>query len=184
LFHLGPERDRSLFADLAVRLAAPDEASHCVCTGLVDDLSETPESYAPLLRRLAERGVPMICANPDRIVMRGDRMCYCAGALAEAYEALGGAVAYAGKPHGPIYALALSRAAALRGGPVAQQHVIAVGDGLATDIAGAAMAGIDCLFVAAGLHGANGGAFDQASIASLFAGQQRMPIAAIEHLAW
>ena len=96
----------------------------------------------------------MICANPDKVVQRGDRLIYCGGALAELYQALGGAVIMAGKPHAPIYREALAQAAALKGGPIDPSRVLAIGDGIATDIAGANAQGLDALFIPAGIHGA------------------------------
>ena len=95
-----------------------------------------------MLAQLKSRAVPMICANPDRTVERGGRIIYCAGAIAAAYEALGGTVSYAGKPFRPIYELALELACALRGASVAKERVLAIGDGIATDIAGAVNFGV------------------------------------------
>ena len=102
VFHLGPDRDRGVFrAD--VRFAPVESAELIVNTGLFDDLKETPADYEPILRGLQARGVPMICANPDLMVEKGDKLLYCAGALAQTYEAMGGTVLYAGKPHLPVY---------------------------------------------------------------------------------
>ena len=92
-----------IFEGLDVELAAPEHADLVVCSGLFDDDIETPDDYAELLRDLAERKFPMICANPDHMVERGNRLVYCAGALAAVYEDLGGEVVYAGKPHAPVY---------------------------------------------------------------------------------
>ena len=116
--------------------------------------SETPEDYRAVLTEAAARRLPMICANPDRVVQRGPRLIYCGGALAELYEALGGAVIMAGKPHPPIYRAALAKAAELAGEPVDPARVLAIGDGIVTDIAGANAQGLDVLFIAAGIHGA------------------------------
>ena len=158
LHHIGPPRDLALIAAAAERggvapaLGGPDEAAYVLCTGLFDDSTETPEDYAGRLARLAERRLPMICANPDLVVHRGHKLVYCAGALAEVYEALGGETIYAGKPHRPIYKAALERIAALRGAPVAPARALAIGDALRTDLAGAVAAGLDALFVADGIH--------------------------------
>jgi len=120
-----------------------------ICVGFVDDSSETPETYAPAIRAWRARRLPMLCANPDVIVDRGHERLYCAGAIAEAYRAAGGAVTYSGKPHAPIYALGAEVLTRLRGpGP---HRVLAVGDGIATDVAGAAAQGIDTLFVTGGI---------------------------------
>jgi HAD superfamily hydrolase (TIGR01459 family) len=107
VLHLGPERDISLFAAFGTTFADADSADYCVCTGLLDDETETAADYAPRLARIAGRGLEMICANPDLVVERGDRLLPCAGALAQVYEGLGGRVIYAGKPHLPVYARAL-----------------------------------------------------------------------------
>jgi HAD superfamily hydrolase (TIGR01459 family) len=157
LYHVGPPRDLALIAAAAERGAAPalvaaEDAAYVLCTGLLDDDRETPEDYAERLAALAARGAPMICANPDLVVHRGAKLVYCAGALAELYEALGGETVYAGKPYRPIYQASLERIAALRGAPVAPQQVLAIGDALRTDLAGAAAFGLDALFVADGIH--------------------------------
>src|SRR5262249_57555736 len=95
--------------------AAAEGGDYGVGTGLFDDEKETPEDYRPLLMRLRERNLFMVCANPDLVVERGERLVYCAGSVADLYASLGGEVLYAGKPHRPIYATALAQAAALRG---------------------------------------------------------------------
>ena len=107
VFHLGPERDLPIFEGLDVKRGHPEDAELVVCSGLFDDDTETPEDYADLLSALAARQLPMICANPDHMVERGDRLVWCAGALASLYEQQGGPVIYAGKPYAPIYRLAL-----------------------------------------------------------------------------
>jgi HAD superfamily hydrolase (TIGR01459 family) len=157
LHHIGPPRDLALIAAAAERgvapaVVGPEAATYLLCTGLFDDSTETPEDYADRLAAFAERRLPMICANPDLVVHRGHKLVYCAGALAEVYEALGGEAIYAGKPHRPIYTAALERIAALRGAPVAPARALAIGDALRTDLAGAAAAGLDALFVADGIH--------------------------------
>ncbi len=160
---LGPERDRTLYEGMALTLVdGPEQADFISCTGLYDDAHDTPETYRESLGIAAARDLPMVCANPDRIVQRGDTIIYCAGALADLYESLGGTVIMAGKPHEPIYRLSFERAQALLGRPVAPERVLAIGDGLVTDVMGAEAQGIDCLFVAKGIHGeaamsANGG---------------------------
>jgi ribonucleotide monophosphatase NagD (HAD superfamily) len=95
----------------------------------------------------------MICANPDKVVQRGDKLVYCGGALADLYAGLGGPVLMAGKPYAPIYGLALAEAEALLGGPVDRARVLCIGDGVATDVRGAMDQRLDCLFIAAGIHG-------------------------------
>ena len=126
----------------------------------------------------------MICANPDVVVERGASICYCAGALGEAYEALGGSVQYAGKPKPPIYVAALEKAAALRGKRIDKRQVLAIGDGLKTDILGAYGFGIDALFVASAVHLDTAANLTKHSLAQLFASGPARPIAAIDRLAW
>ena len=151
--HLGPERDVPTFDGLDPVFGDQDAADYVVCTGLLDDERETAADYADRLARMRARGLVMVCANPDLVVERGDRLIECAGAIGLAYEAIGGPVIYAGKPHGPVYGLALARAAALDGGAAfPRERVLAVGDALRTDIAGARAAGLDSLFVARGIH--------------------------------
>ena len=87
-----------------------EEAEVALAIGLRDDMTETPDRYADELEAMRARGLMMLCANPDLVVHRGERLVYCAGALAQAYEELGGAVIYYGKPHRPIYDSALAAA--------------------------------------------------------------------------
>jgi HAD superfamily hydrolase (TIGR01459 family) len=158
VFHVGPERDLSLFDAAAeatgarARLVSLEDAQYALCTGLRNDETERPEDYEPELRAMAQRNMTMICANPDIVIHRGDTLIYCAGALARRYEDLGGSVIYAGKPHGPIYDRALASAERARGGPIEKPRVLAIGDGMKTDIAGATGAGLDALFVTGGIH--------------------------------
>jgi HAD superfamily hydrolase (TIGR01459 family) len=190
LYHIGPPRDLALIAAVKARtgvapaLVEPEAATYVLCTGLFDDSTETPENYAARFAGFIERRLPMICANPDLVVHRGQRLVYCAGALAELYEALGGETIYAGKPHPPIYAAALERIAALRGAPVAPGRALAIGDALRTDLAGATAVGLDALFVADGIHRNElygPGAADDA-LQRLFAPPAPRPIAAIRTL--
>jgi HAD superfamily hydrolase (TIGR01459 family) len=153
IVHIGPPRDHALFAPLGVDLVDTADAELAVVTGLDDDETETPEDYRGRLAALHAHGLVMICANPDRVVERGDRLIWCAGALADLYVGLGGEVVYAGKPYPAIYQAALRLAAERRGVPVAEGRVLAVGDGVATDVAGAIAAGLPCLFVSGGIHG-------------------------------
>ncbi len=187
VFHLGPERDKPIFEELDLTFAPPSEADLVVCSGLFDDTTESPDDYADLLQELKARTLPMLCANPDLQVERGDKLVYCAGAIAHAYEALGGEVVYSGKPYLPIYELAFRRLPEHAGRVIPQDRVLAIGDGLKTDMAGAAAAGLDALFVASRLHlggRPDGHALEEAAVASLFAGQPHRPIAALAGLTW
>ena len=152
--HIGPERDLSLFAAAASAsgakppMTALAEAEYIVCTGLFNESIETPEDYMPTLREAARRRLTMLCANPDLVVHIGPKLIYCAGAIAQAYEILGGETVYAGKPHAPIYA----RACALIGAPADPKRILAIGDAMRTDVAGASEQGFDALFVVDGIH--------------------------------
>lgn len=152
IFHIGPDRDFTLYDGLGVDLVEEFEASGVVCTGLFDDEVEKPSDYAELLRRLRARDLPFICANPDIVVERGERMIWCAGALARDYAQLGGRTLIAGKPYAPIYDVAMKEVAGLLGRPVERSQVLAIGDGMMTDIKGAADNGFDVLYVSGGIH--------------------------------
>jgi HAD superfamily hydrolase (TIGR01459 family) len=149
---MGPDRDESLFTDLGLSFVDTDEAAFLAVTGLENDDVETPEHYRERLAAAAARKLPMICANPDRVVQKGDAIIYCAGALADLYVELGGEVIMAGKPFAPIYDLALAEAEALKGGPVKRSRVLCIGDGLGTDVKGANDQDLDVLFIAKGIH--------------------------------
>src|SRR5690606_3768923 len=157
VFHIGPDRDLSLYDGLDIELVEEFEAQAVVCTGLFDDETETPEDYADMLQRLRARNLPFICANPDIVVERGDRLIWCAGALARDYARLGGVTRIAGKPHRPIYEAALAVASSLLGREVGRDEVLAIGDGVLTDVKGAADNGLDVLYVSAGIHAAEYG---------------------------
>jgi HAD superfamily hydrolase (TIGR01459 family) len=153
-YWLGPAWNASLHAGLGLEFVPLEAAKFIACTGPVNDDIETPEDYRALLTEAAARRLPMICANPDKVVQRGDRLVYCGGALAELYETLGGTSIMAGKPHAPIYEAALVKAAELAGAPIPKSRVLAIGDGIPTDVVGANAQGLDLLFIAAGIHGA------------------------------
>lgn len=149
---IGPARDQPLYEGLPLRFSGPEEAAFICCTGLEDDHRETGEDYRERLVDPARRGLEMICANPDRVVQIGDRLVPCAGAVADVYEALGGVVVMEGKPYPPIYDLALAAAAKAAGAPVDRARVLAIGDGLPTDVRGANLQNLNLLFVAEGIH--------------------------------
>jgi ribonucleotide monophosphatase NagD (HAD superfamily) len=104
------------------------------------------------LQEMRSRGIPMICANPDKVVRRGETLIPCAGALADLYETLGGETVMAGKPYAPIYDVAIERASAIAGRPIGRDEVLAIGDGLSTDAEGARRNGLDLLFIVDGIH--------------------------------
>lgn len=152
VFHLGPDRDLGLYDDLDVEMVEEFEARSVVCTGLWNDDEDTPEDYRELLMRLRARNLPFVCANPDIVVERGDRLIWCAGALARDYAQLGGRTLIAGKPYAPIYTASLKAAGDSLGREISRDQVLAIGDGMMTDIKGAVDNGIDVLYVSAGIH--------------------------------
>ena len=161
VFHLGPERDQPLFAGLDRTMVPLEEAETIVCTGLFEDEMETPDDYAAMLAIARERSLPFICANPDIVVERGERMIWCAGALARAYQAIGGLVHVAGKPHAPIYKLAMETLADISSAPIAAEDILCIGDGLPTDVKGANDKGLDLLYTSAGIHAGEYGDTEQ-----------------------
>ncbi|MGJ4952343.1 TIGR01459 family HAD-type hydrolase [Bradyrhizobium sp. HKCCYLS20291] len=184
VFWLGPERDNSIYRGLDVTLSPLEDASYIICTGLYDDETETAEDYRPMLLQALARKLPLICANPDIVVERGDRLIYCAGAIAELYRELGGEVIFYGKPHRPIYERAMALAEQHAGHAVARDQVLAIGDSVRTDLAGAHGFGIDCLFVTRGIHSEEFAGVDQldpASVKELFG---HPPRALMRELKW
>ncbi len=187
LFHLGPERDRSIFAGLNLRFAPLESADYVVCSGLVDDENETPDDYRGRLETMLERKLFMVCGNPDIVVERGDRLVYCAGAIADIYADMGGDVLYAGKPHRPIYDMALAKAETSIGRKAEMRRVLAVGDSVRTDLAGAHAFGIDCLFITSGIHAEELGTREHPqahAISGLFATAGELPKAVMRQLVW
>lgn len=151
VFFLGLDRDLTLLDGLGVEVVPREEAEAIVCTGPYDDENDKPDDYHEMFAPWVERGLPFICANPDLIVERGEKLVICAGALAAAYAALGGETRVAGKPFPAMYDTALEHVRALRASaePV---PTLAVGDGLPTDVKGALDYGLDLLYIAAGIH--------------------------------
>jgi len=151
VYFIGPDRDRPLLEGLGVEAVALDDAGIVVCTGLFDDEHETPEQYLPILEDFKERDLSLICANPDLVVERGARLIPCAGAVAALYREIGGRTLISGKPHRPIYEAALEQARDLRG-DVAMGRILAIGDGMPTDVKGAGDFGLDLLYISDGIH--------------------------------
>ena len=184
VFWLGPERDSSIYRGLDPVLAPLEQADYIVCTGLYDDETESAEDYRGMMMQARARDLTLICANPDIGVERGDRRLYCAGAIAELDRELGGPVIFYGKPHRPIYEEAMVLAARRRGRAVDLKRVLAIGDSVRTDLAGAHGFGIDCLFVTRGIHSEDFEGIDQldpASVKELFG---HPPKALIRELRW
>ncbi|QIJ74319.1 TIGR01459 family HAD-type hydrolase [Methylobacterium sp. NI91] len=189
VYHLGPERDAPVFDGLDLTLVSADDAQRIVCTGLFDDYTETAEDYREALAEFRQRNVPMICANPDLVVERDKKLIPCAGLIAQAYEAIGGSVVYAGKPYRPVYETALAMAGELDRRPAPEvSRTVAVGDAIRTDIAGAAGYGIPSILVARGIHAEELGVTAEhhslGDIAEWLGRQPVRPDAVIERLVW
>lgn len=187
IHHIGPERDHTLFDDLNIARVRPEEADTIVCTGLFDDVKETPEDYRESLAAMAGRGMRMICANPDVVVERGNTLIYCAGALAGLYDELGGETVRLGKPFAPIYDLARSRANDLAGTVQPDNRILAIGDGMFTDIKGANNVGLPTLFVTSGIHHADFGPVedpDAKKVAERLSAEGLQAVAAVTRLRW
>ena len=160
-----PPKDRSLLTGLDLDWTGDPAAADFALLSGTDRPEETVADYEPLLQQLRARDLPLICANPDLVVVRGEASEICAGAIAARYEALGGMVRYFGKPHPEVY----ERCLAALGSPP-RARILAVGDSLRTDIAGAARAGIDSLFILGGIHAAElirGNSLDFPALAAL-----------------
>jgi HAD superfamily hydrolase (TIGR01459 family) len=187
--HLGPPRDRPIFDGLGVRFGSIEASDYVVCSGFDDDDVETVDDYRARLEAMRARDLFMVCANPDLVVERGDLLVPCAGALALAYEEIGGAVYYAGKPHRPIYDEALRVAARLSAREaIRPERVLAVGDAIRTDIAGASGLGVDSLLVARGIHAAelrlDEGVLVSQHVQDWLETQEVRPTAVTDALAW
>lgn len=176
---LGPERDRNILDGLDLTVVeAPEAAEFVVNTG-PDDLSDpsTIVPFLPMLDRCRAACLPMICANPDLEVIRGGARILCAGALAEHYASCGGDVRSIGKPLPGIYAMAFDALG------VHRHRLLAIGDSLRTDIAGAAAAGVDAVWVLGGIHG-EALAGDDGRVAETAAAAGLSPVAYMQALIW
>lgn len=185
---IGPRgRDAAFFERATAEDAPLETAEAVVCTGLVDDVNETVESYRDVLVAAHARRLPFVCANPDLVVDVGGRLFLCAGALADAYQTLGGEVFWAGKPHATAYASATAAAEGIRGKPVVGENVLVIGDSVRTDLAGARTAGLDALFIAGGIHRhetMTGASIDAERLAALFPPGTPPALGAMAELAW
>lgn len=185
--HIGAPKDEGFFRDFDPALAAlvasagitrvpMKQAQGIVCTGLADDMTETPDDYRAALLMGKTLGLPMLCANPDITVHVAGKLLYCAGALAAEYETMGGKTLYFGKPHPPIYDRARARLADMGAD---DPRILCIGDGIATDVAGAAGEGLDALYITSGVDaarfGPNPAAPDSALLAAFLAEKQAGP---------
>jgi HAD superfamily hydrolase (TIGR01459 family) len=181
--HIGPDKDADLTADLDISFVDEDAANAILFSGMYDDETQTPDDYADMLARFLARGLPLLCPNPDRTVMIGDKIIYCAGAVAELYENMGGEVVWVGKPYPRVYKRARALLTEMSG--LAAPRLLAIGDGPKTDIPGAEAAGIDALFIAGGLAAASGANIDSPeAIAALLAAENTKARYAMRHLVW
>lgn len=184
MFWLGPERDNSIYRGLDAATAPLEEADYIVCTGLYDDETETAEDYRGMMLKARERKLTLVCANPDIVVERGDRLIYCAGAIAELYRELGGEVIFYGKPHQPIYQRAMALAGERQGYQIDRKKVLAIGDSVRTDLTGAREFGIDCVFVTRGIHAEEFEGLDQLDPNSVMELFGHPPKALMRELKW
>jgi HAD superfamily hydrolase (TIGR01459 family) len=152
IHHVGPRRDLVVFEGLDTRLVDIEDAAYVVCTGLVDDRTETPDDYQERLARMKARDLFFLCGNPDKVVEVGHDLIFCAGAIGDRYQSMGGTVLYAGKPYEPAYDACFRYAERITGRPADRDRVLAIGDAMRTDVAGAVKMGFDCLFLAEGIH--------------------------------
>jgi HAD superfamily hydrolase (TIGR01459 family) len=159
IHHVGPLTDDPLLAGCEISRTSPEEAAAVLVSGL-DEPQHTPAHYKDRLAHWRELDLPLICANPDKVVEVGDEILYCAGALADVYEKLGGKVLTAGKPHVPIYRNAMRALGEVAGEELALDEVLAIGDSVRTDATGAAKHGLDLLFITGSIHAEELGATD------------------------
>jgi len=186
---VGPaDRDSALFAAVADRIAPSfEDADAILCSGLIDDVNDTVDSYRPLLGRAMARSLPFVCANPDLVVDVGGRLYLCAGTIAEVYQAMGGPVFWAGKPHPSAYGAALVAVERLRGGKPPKERLLGIGDAVRTDLKSAEGMGIDAIFIASGIHRhdvMDTDAIVPGKLAGLFAAHPVPALAAMPVLAW
>jgi HAD superfamily hydrolase (TIGR01459 family) len=188
LYCIGPQdRDQALFKALNVRSVPLADAEAIICTGLTDDRVESPDDYRALLREAHALKLPFVCANPDLVVDVGGTMLYCAGAIADIYQSMGGQVYWAGKPHLSAYETAHAKAEALRDANVPRAKCLVIGDAVRTDLKGAENYGCDAIFVASGIHRhetMDGAKLSGAKLAKLFTPGTPSAIAAMVELKW
>lgn len=185
--HVGPQRDVVVFEGIDTRLVGIEEADYVVCTGLVDDRTETPDDYQERLERMKARDLFFLCGNPDKVVEVGHDLIFCAGAIGDRYQSMGGEVLYAGKPYEPAYEACWRYAERILGHRPPRSRVLAIGDAMRTDVAGAVRMGFDCLFLAEGIHAevlldANGVRAD--GLAALIAETGQRPRHVMRKLTW
>ncbi len=152
-FHIGPDRDLNIFDDTKVKRVDFNKADFIFVTGLFDDESEDENDYIDLLSLAKERGMTLVCANPDLLVQRGDKLIPCAGLISKKYEEIGGETINVGKPFSPIFEEAISLINKTK--KIEKSRILVIGDGLETDIKGANLIGLDSLLILGGLFSNN-----------------------------
>jgi HAD superfamily hydrolase (TIGR01459 family) len=187
IHHVGPPQiDDSLYEGLGV-IRGPAEAAAAVVVTDLDTDDDTPDMYEDRIKVWLRRRLPLICANPDRVVEHGGRNIYCGGALADLYEAHGGSIKMSGKPYRPIYDEALRLAEQAAGRSLERGRILAIGDSVRTDAIGAANAGLDLLFVTGSIHAQELDAFgdpDPDAIRALVAPSGARLVGFMPRLAW
>lgn len=196
LFSLGPFEQMDLFDEVCrmrgvqPRLAPIETAEFVLCTVFIDPDQERLADYDAVLAKILHRHLDMICANPDIVVQQGEKLYYCAGALAERYAAAGGTVIMAGKPFTPIYTAAFALAGEIGGRKIDRSRVLVIGDAMRTDIKGACDQGLASLFVTSGIHrdelhgSAAGAELDVAAYHQFIEAADFAPTASIAELVW
>ena len=180
--HIGSDRDMEMREGLDLDFAASPEAADFILNTGPAEWEDRIEDYAPLLAAAHARGLPMVCANPDLVVIHDGKPALCAGALAEHYEAIGGRVRWHGKPHPSVYESCFALL-----GIADRRRLLAIGDSLRTDIAGAAAADVDSLLIAGGVHAAEfaeGGSLDVEKVAAAVARSGLSPVAVAARFVW
>ena len=157
VYHIGPPHDLCFFdfeakfkSSTPIRLVPLEQASSIVCTGLFNDKTEKPSDYEEIINLGIKNKLPLLCANPDIQVDYGHKRLWCAGAIAADYSKAGGESIYFGKPHKPIYDLAIETLQCINPS-IRKSEIICVGDGILTDVLGGVSYGLDTLFVTGGL---------------------------------
>lgn len=142
-----------------IEKVALEDATGIACLGPFDPHAD-PSVNRPEFLYAKQKGLKLLCANPDIVVDRGETREWCAGALAQLYTEMGGESLYFGKPHSPVYTLARQRLAAL-GEDIPDSRILCIGDGINTDIKGALGEDLDSLFITGGLAKDETGTTDQ-----------------------
>ncbi len=175
MLKIGPVDDDVLWQGLGLeQVEDVRDAAFLAISGLDEPFSEKPFDYSDLLEEARDRGLELLCANPDLVVRMGERLMWCAGTVAAQYEKLGGRVVMAGKPYAPIYRIAFEEVENLAGRPIDERRLLAIGDGAGTDIRGANAVDIDSLFIASGMHGEalrTNGVLDSVKVAAALAAE-------------